>query len=265
MNVSEGVAYREVEVASRTVLAGNLFDDLALSGLGGYIVELHEGYLVGQQVADTQFYLPVFLGFPGETQVDDITRHLVGVGYAHGLFVARAAEVAAHTGDAFAYAVVEEGGGDTALFVAVRETGVDEVGRLALHGAVFFAVALGKLYKALDEGAVEDEVERGHSHEGEVLAQVYFESVAICAVGIAVGVDEVGTSGHGVGPLDGVVEVFVEEGYRYLFAFGGIPFVPQVEVLYITGTQLGVTLYVRGQVEVVEDRGGYLAELGTVD
>lgn len=67
-------------------------------------------------------------------------------------------------------------------------------------------------------------------------AYVDFESVAVCSVGVAIRINKVGTPGYGIGPFYGVIEMFVEESDRYLFAFCGIPFVTQVDVLHIAGT-----------------------------
>ena len=60
----ERVAYREVEITARFVLSGYFFDFFFLSVFGRDFVALHKCYFVGQQVADTAFYFPMFFSFP---------------------------------------------------------------------------------------------------------------------------------------------------------------------------------------------------------
>ena len=178
--------------------------------------------------------------------------------------VARGAEAAAHADQSLADAVVQDGGAP--IVVVVEQAYIHEVGRLSLHGAVFLARTCGEGHLALDERAVEHEREVLQAHEVQTLPHVQLDAVTVGALGIAVGVDQVRTTRHCVGPLDGRVKVFVESGERNLVtAFTGVPFVAHVHVVHVTGSKFCVALDRSGQVKVVVDGRADFAELRTVD
>ena len=90
------------------------------------------------------------------------------------------------------------------------------------------------------------------TEEVELLANVGLDAVVVGALGVEVGIDQVGAAGHGVGPFYRVVEVLNESCERNLVALGGIPFVAQVGIVHVAGAQVRVALNGAGQVEVVE-------------
>ena len=150
--------------------------------------------------------------------------------------------------------------------VGVEEPRVDEVGRLSLHGSRQFARAFWEEHAATDKGTVEGELEAAHAHETEVFAQVYLCAVTESAVGVLVGIGQVGAARYGIGPFDGVAEMLVEQSDRDDLAFvGGIELIAQVCVLDTARLQVHITLHIARQLEVVIDRWRHLAELGAVD
>ncbi len=147
----------------------------------------------------------------------------------------------------------------------VEEARVDEVRRLALHGAVLLAAAFLEVDFRVNPAAVERPAEVLQADGVEVLADVDFDAHVAGRLGVLVAIGEVGAALHGVGPLDRILEVLVESGYRERLATPRIPLVAEVEVLHVARLEVGVALHVAGQVEVVEDGAGNLAELGAVD
>ena len=127
-------------------MAGNL-NHLASRAVGVLCVgKLLVAYLLGEDVADVGLNLPVRAKLLRDGEVEHIAGHLVAVGHAGVVLAAGAALAASHTDDALAYAVVEQRYGELLLVVLIEKAGVDKVGRLSLHGAVFISRPCGKVY-----------------------------------------------------------------------------------------------------------------------
>ena len=169
----------------------------------------------------------------GEGQVDDITGHLVRVGHAGIVFTSRRPFAAAHTDDAFSDTVVEQRGIDLPGIVFIEESCVDEIGRLSLHGAVLVARTGGEVDARVDERSVEGEREVGQTDKGEVFADIEFHTEVVGTLCILVGVDKTRSSGHGIGPFDGVLKTLVESCQRNLLSLRGIELISQVYVVDI--------------------------------
>ena len=79
-----------------------------------------------------------------------------------------------------------------------------------MHGAVGLAAVLREGDAGLYPCGVDGEGELGKVEEVEAFTYVELESEVVGSESVHVGVDEVGATGYGVGPLDGVAEVLVE-------------------------------------------------------
>ena len=259
--------YAEGEGAARAERAGDLLD-LAGRAVGeGGGGELLVNDFLAYDIAGGEADSPVVAESLGEVEVERIVGHLVGVGYGDGIVAACESDAAPDTDEAFADTVVEDGATPACALVGVEEPCVDEVWRLPLHRAGGLAGALGELHAASDKRTVERELEAAHAHESQVFAEVEFKPVGVGAVGVLVTVGEVGAARNGVRPLDRAAEMLVESGEGDDFALValGVELVAEVGVVDVAGCEVDVALYVGGKVEIVIDRGGHLAELGSVD
>ena len=91
---------------------------------------------LGKEVAYVELQLPMAAPLLAYGEVDGVARHLVAVRNTGVVVACRAALTTAYADDALAYAVVEQGYVELKGGVLVEDAGVDEIWRLALHGAV---------------------------------------------------------------------------------------------------------------------------------
>ena len=173
-------------VSARFVASCNLLNLFGSSIAVGHVGKLLVVNFFCQQVSDVEFQFQVAAKLLGKREVDGVARHLVAVGHSCIGVVARASFASSHTDDSFSYAVVEQGNVHLEWLVLIEESGVDEVGRLSLHGSVLLFGSFLKLHLALDQGSIERPAEVAKTYEVETLADIQLYSVVVGTLGVLV-------------------------------------------------------------------------------
>ena len=130
---------RDTDITTRFVLTGDLLYLTCLAIRSCHLGKLFVAHLLRQQVADIGFQFDVFAKTFREGQIDHVTRHLVAIRYAGIFLTATASFATSHTDDAFTDPVIQQGYLQLLRIETVKESCIDQVGRLSLHGPVLVA------------------------------------------------------------------------------------------------------------------------------
>ena len=180
--------------------------------------------------------------------------------------------------DARAKHVVERRGLPAAREVLVVQAGVDDIGRLALQGALVVPGhdAGAQIDLAFDERSIENGRDVLQTvgaeqviEEAEIFPHVQLHPVGKGAGHVGEGVSQVGAGDNDV--LNRIGEIFVEHAEMHLLAGGGVPLVAQVEVVdgghlqRLGGVEVQRAVVQHVEVEIVVVERGRFAELGAVE
>ena len=217
------------------------------------------GIILVQQVAGKELDFPMLANAFLEAERQIVARHLVNV---RDILI-RVLEHLAHRQDAAAVTPVHQA--QHPALVLVEQTGIDQVRRLPLHGAVAVEVLVPETHLAVNPSRVHHQGEVLELHEVEALSQFQFHAGGIGEVGILEGVNRVPARGADIGNLDRIAEMLVERPYRNQLLGRRIELVSQVHVLDLGILQIGIPGIIGKLVEVVIDVRRDFPQLGTVD
>ena len=194
----------------------------------------------------------------GESEVEQVARTFIQVG---DVVVDAVAPHAPQPDNPLPDAVVEQAKAKRAIRHPVKQPGIDDVGRLSLHGAVV-VVAVGlKVHPAVDERQIEGGGEMRQPHKVELFPQVYLDAVVGGAVCVFVGILDNAAAGVEESQFDRVLKPFEEKRSAHHIVGSGIQLVAQVYVVDGGLFQLGVARQPAEQVEVVVGGRSEFAEL----
>ena len=226
--------------------------------------KLHEADRVAEQVARGGLRLEPFAEALADRQIERVARHLVHVRDIAVERVASARADPADADDSFADAVVENAGREADPAVLVKQSGVDQIGRLSLHRPVVFAALLAEQNLAFDPSGVQRQHEIVHADERKAFPEIDLDAVVAGRAGVLER-KLVGAAGIDIVPFDRILEMLVEDGDRNRFAGGRIEFVAQVDVLHDGLPEVRIAGNRAEHVEIVVSRRRQLAELLPVD
>ena len=95
----------------------------------------------------------------------------------------------------------------------IKESGIDQIGRLSLHRAGQLAAAFGEKNTTHNKRTIETELKIFHSHKSQIFAQIHFQTIRISSVGVLVGIRQIGTSSNRISPFYRVSEMLVKRCY----------------------------------------------------
>ena len=146
--------------------------------------KLHEADRVAEQVARGGLRFEPFAEALADRQLERVARLLVHV---RGIAVERVASARADPADAddsFADAVVENAGREADPAVLVKQSGVDQIGRLSLHRPVVFAAVLAEQNLAFDPSGVQRQHEIVHADERKAFPEIDLDAVEADRAGV---------------------------------------------------------------------------------